>query len=45
VAATHLLLGAQWPTWLFWLSPAIGAVLWPVVYVGLDTLRLGRARR
>ena len=45
VAATHVLLGARWPTWLFWLSPAIGAVLWPVVYVGLDTLRLGRVRR
>jgi rod shape-determining protein MreD len=45
VAATHLALGGQWPAWLFWLSPMVGAVLWPVVHLGLDTLRLGRWRR
>ncbi|GAB3735579.1 rod shape-determining protein MreD [Luteimonas pelagia] len=45
VAVTHLLLGAQAPAWPFWLSPVVGAVLWPVVHLGLDALRLGRARR
>ncbi len=38
----HFVLGEPQLPWLFWWAPALGMVLWPPVYVLLDTLRLRR---
>ncbi len=38
----HVALGEPQLPWLFWWAPALGMVLWPPVYVLLDTLRLRR---
>jgi rod shape-determining protein MreD len=43
VAALHLLLGQAQPPWTAWLSPVLGLLLWPWLFVLLDLLRL-RAR-
>jgi rod shape-determining protein MreD len=43
VTLIHLVIGAQQPPWLSWLSPVLGMVLWPWLFVLLDLARL-RAR-
>ena len=43
VAALHAVLGAPQAPWTAWLSPVLGVVLWPLLYVLLDNMRL-RAR-
>ncbi|MBU8975935.1 MULTISPECIES: rod shape-determining protein MreD [unclassified Lysobacter] len=44
IAAIHLAVGERTPLPLTWLSPLTGLLLWPLVYVGLDSLRHGRWR-
>jgi rod shape-determining protein MreD len=39
VATLHAILGLPQPPWTSWLSPVIGVVLWPWLYVLLDLLR------
>lgn len=41
-AALDLAFGAPMAAWQWWLAPLIGALLWPPLFVLLDTLRLGR---
>jgi rod shape-determining protein MreD len=36
------LLGEPVPTWHYWLSPLVGMVLWPWVFLLLDRIRSGR---
>lgn len=43
--AVHLVLGLPTPSALAWLAPVGGMLLWPLVYVVLDALRLGHWRR
>ncbi len=38
----HFVLGEPRLPWLFWVAPVLGMVLWPPVYVLLDTLRRRR---
>lgn len=38
----RLLSGAAWPPLLFWLSPLVGMVVWPWLFLLLDGLRLRR---
>lgn len=44
-AGLHLMLGAPTLAPAFWLSPVIGLLLWPPVFVALDALRMGAMRR
>jgi len=39
-----VLLGEPMPTWKYWLSPLVGMVLWPWLFLGLDRIR-SRVRR
>jgi rod shape-determining protein MreD len=41
-AAVHVALGAPTLPWMFWWAPLLGMLLWPPVFLLLDTLRLGR---
>ena len=41
-AAVHVALGAPTLPWVFWWAPLLGMLLWPPVFLLLDTLRLGR---
>ena len=41
-AAIHLAIGEPTLPASFWLAPLSGLLLWPVVYLVLDSLRLGR---
>ncbi len=43
-AAIHLTVGAPTLPASFWLAPLTGMLAWPLVYVGLDSLRHGRWR-
>ena len=43
-AAIHVAIGEPTLPASFWLAPASGLLLWPLVYVALDSLRLGRWR-
>ena len=43
-AAIHLTVGAPTLPPSFWLAPLTGMLAWPLVYVGLDSLRHGRWR-
>ncbi|GAA5069506.1 rod shape-determining protein MreD [Lysobacter panacisoli] len=43
-AAIHIAIGEPTRPAAFWLSPLSGLLLWPLVYVALDSLRLGRWR-
>lgn len=38
--AVRLAAGAELPAWPFWLSPLVGTVLWPWLFLALDDLRL-----
>ena len=40
VALIHLVVGAPQPPWVSWLSPVLGVVLWPWLFVLLDLARL-----
>lgn len=44
-AGLHLALGAPVLPAAFWIAPVIGMLLWPLVFLALDSLRLGRWRR
>lgn len=44
VAAAHLVFGQKLGGWLHWWSPLLGAALWPLLFVLLDSLRVGRRR-
>ena len=41
-AAVQVALGAPTLPWVFWWAPLLGMLLWPPVFLLLDTLRLGR---
>ncbi len=41
-AALHLLLGEPVPPPTIWWTPVLGMLLWPLVFVLLDAVRLGR---
>ncbi|HMB43329.1 MAG TPA: rod shape-determining protein MreD [Luteimonas sp.] len=41
-AAVHLALGEPQLPWRFWWAPLLGMLLWPPVFMLLDTLRIGR---
>jgi rod shape-determining protein MreD len=38
----HLLLGEPVPPPAIWWTPVLGMLLWPLVFVLLDAVRLGR---
>lgn len=42
-ALINAVIGGGWPTWSSWMSPALGMMLWPWLFVLLDLARL-RAR-
>ena len=44
VAVAHLVFGQKNGGWLHWWSPLVGAGLWPLLFVLLDGLRVGRKR-
>lgn len=44
-AGLRLALGEPTLPASFWIAPVVGMLLWPVVYVLLDALRIGRWRR
>ncbi|GHE39148.1 rod shape-determining protein MreD [Vulcaniibacterium thermophilum] len=44
-AAVHLAVGEPRLPWSHWVSPLVGMLLWPLVYLALDALRLGHWRR
>lgn len=37
--------GEFWPGWAFWLPPLFGALLWPLIFIGLDRVRQRTRRR
>jgi rod shape-determining protein MreD len=39
----HLAIGDKTLSWVAWLSPIVGMIIWPWLFVGLDVLRM-RAR-
>ena len=43
-AAVDFVFGSPQREWLWWCSPVVGALLWPLVFVVLDALRIGRRR-
>lgn len=44
VAIAHAVFGQKLGGWLHWCSPLVGAALWPLLFVLLDSLRVGRRR-
>ena len=44
-AGLHLALREPTLPWSYWAAPAIGMLLWPVVFLVLDALRFGAWRR
>lgn len=44
-AGLHLALGAPTLPPMFWIAPVIGMLLWPPLFLVLDSLRLGRWNR
>ena len=45
MAAVHMALGDPAPPSTAWLGPVVGMVLWPLVFLLLDSVRLGSWRR
>jgi rod shape-determining protein MreD len=43
MVALHWMMGDRTLSWVIWLSPLIGMIIWPWLFVGLDVLRM-RAR-
>ncbi|WP_058835730.1 rod shape-determining protein MreD [Luteimonas abyssi] len=43
-AALHLALGVPQLPWTYWLAPLIGMLLWPPLFVLMDSLRLNRRK-
>lgn len=41
-AAVHLAVGEPTLPWSYWWAPPLGMALWPLVFVLLDALRLGK---
>jgi len=44
-AVIHFVLGQPSPPREFWLAPLLGMLLWPLVFVAMDAMRLGQWRR
>jgi rod shape-determining protein MreD len=44
-AVIHFVLGQPSPSREFWLAPLLGMLLWPLVFVAMDAMRLGQWRR
>ena len=44
-AALHLMLGEATLPWSYWWAPLLGMLLWPLLFVLLDAVRLGRRGR
>jgi len=44
-AALHLVLGESTLPWSYWWAPLLGMLLWPLLFVLLDAVRLGRRGR
>lgn len=44
-AAVHLAIGEPTLPWSYWWAPLPGMLLWPLLFVLLDGLRLGRRRK
>ena len=44
-AVIHLVLGQPSPPREFWLAPLLGMLLWPLVFVAMDAIRLGQWKR
>jgi rod shape-determining protein MreD len=43
-AALHLALGEATLPWSYWWAPLLGMLLWPLLFVLLDAVRLGKRR-
>ncbi|HEY0334235.1 MAG TPA: rod shape-determining protein MreD [Stenotrophomonas sp.] len=43
-AALHLALGESTLPWAYWWAPLLGMALWPLVFLMLDSVRLGRRK-
>ncbi|MCD9045408.1 rod shape-determining protein MreD [Luteimonas sp. MHLX1A] len=43
-AAVHLAMGIPQLPWSYWLAPVIGMLLWPPLFVLLDSFRLSRRK-
>ena len=43
-AAVHFTLGEPQLPWSFWWAPLLGMLLWPLLFVLLDAVRLGKRR-
>lgn len=43
--AVHLALGEPTLPWQYWWAPALGMLLWPPLFLLMDTLRQGKGRR
>jgi rod shape-determining protein MreD len=41
----HFVLGEPSPPHAFWLAPLLGMLLWPLVFVAMDAMRLGQWKR
>lgn len=41
-AAVHVAVGAPQLPWTYWLAPVLGMLLWPALFVLLDSMRRGR---
>lgn len=39
------LMGEPMPTWHYWLSPLVGMIIWPWLFLLLDRVRAGRRRQ
>lgn len=39
------LLGEPMPTWSYWLSPLVGMLMWPWLFLLLDRIRAGRRQK
>lgn len=44
-AAVHLMVGEPVLPWPYWWAPLLGMALWPVLFVLLDSVRLGKRGR
>ena len=44
-AAIHLMIGERVLPWMYWWAPLLGMALWPLLFVLLDALRLGKRGR
>jgi rod shape-determining protein MreD len=45
MVALHWMMGDRTLPWVIWLSPLIGMIIWPWLFVGLDVLRMRERER